>query len=53
MFTVRVHGHTGQAVLSAAEILAIDGVDGALVGGASLDVRAFFDIITKSRPATV
>ena len=28
-------------------------VDGALVGGASLDVRAFFDIITKSRPATV
>jgi triosephosphate isomerase len=26
-------------------------VDGALVGGASLDVRAFFDIISKSRPA--
>jgi triosephosphate isomerase len=28
-------------------------VDGALVGGASLDIRAFFDIISKSRPATV
>jgi triosephosphate isomerase (TIM) len=28
-------------------------VDGALVGGASLDVRAFHDIIVKSRPATV
>ena len=25
-------------------------VDGALVGGASLDVRAFFDIISRSRP---
>jgi triosephosphate isomerase len=28
-------------------------VDGALVGGASLDVRAFFDIVTKSRSAPV
>jgi len=28
-------------------------VDGALVGGASLDIRAFFEIISKSRPATV
>jgi triosephosphate isomerase (TIM) len=28
-------------------------VDGALVGGASLDVRAFHDLIVKSRPATV
>ena len=28
-------------------------VDGALVGGASLDVRAFFDIVSRSRPATV
>jgi triosephosphate isomerase len=28
-------------------------VDGALVGGASLDIRAFFEIVTKSRPATV
>jgi triosephosphate isomerase len=28
-------------------------VDGALVGGASLDIRAFFDIVAKSRPATV
>jgi triosephosphate isomerase len=26
-------------------------VDGALVGGASLDVRAFYDIIVRSRPA--
>jgi triosephosphate isomerase len=28
-------------------------VDGALVGGASLDIKAFFDIVSKSRPATV
>ena len=28
-------------------------VDGALVGGASLDVRGFFDIVTRSRPAAV
>jgi triosephosphate isomerase len=28
-------------------------VDGALVGGASLDVRAFFEIVTRSRPAAV
>jgi triosephosphate isomerase len=28
-------------------------VDGALVGGASLDIKAFFDIISKSRPGTV
>ncbi|MCM3879312.1 MAG: triose-phosphate isomerase [Vicinamibacterales bacterium] len=28
-------------------------VDGALVGGARLDVRAFQDIVVKSRPATV
>jgi len=28
-------------------------VDGALVGGASLDIKAFFEIISKSRPGTV
>ena len=28
-------------------------VDGALVGGASLDVRGFFEIVTRSRPAAV
>ena len=28
-------------------------VDGALVGGASLDVRAFFDIVSRSRNAAV
>ena len=28
-------------------------VDGALVGGASLDVKAFYDIVSKSRPAPV
>ena len=28
-------------------------VDGALVGGASLDVKAFYDIISRSRPAPV
>ncbi len=28
-------------------------VDGALVGGASLDVKAFFDIVSRSRDAAV
>ena len=35
------------------DLMAQTDVDGALVGGASLDVRAFYDIIVKSRPATV
>jgi triosephosphate isomerase len=35
------------------DLMAQPDVDGALVGGASLDVRAFFDIIVKSRPAKV
>jgi triosephosphate isomerase len=35
------------------ELMAQPDVDGALVGGASLDVRAFYDIIVKSRPAKV
>jgi triosephosphate isomerase len=35
------------------EIIAEPDVDGALVGGASLDVRSFADIVTKSRPAAV
>jgi triosephosphate isomerase len=34
-------------------LIALPDVDGALVGGASLDVRAFHDIIVKSRPAPV
>ena len=34
------------------ELMAQPDVDGALVGGASLDVRAFYDIIVKSRPKT-
>jgi triosephosphate isomerase len=28
-------------------------VDGALVGGASLDVRGFFEIVSRSRPGAV
>ena len=36
-----------------AEIIAEPDVDGALVGGASLDARSFADIILKSRPAAV
>jgi triosephosphate isomerase len=35
------------------ELVAHPDVDGALVGGASLDVRAFFDIVSRSRPAAV
>ena len=35
------------------DLIAQPDVDGALVGGASLDVRAFHDIILKSRPGPV
>ena len=35
------------------ELIAEPDVDGALVGGASLDVQGFADIVAKSRPATV
>lgn len=35
------------------ELIAEPDVDGALVGGASLDVRGFTEIVTKSRRATV
>jgi triosephosphate isomerase (TIM) len=35
------------------ELIALPDVDGALVGGASLEVRAFFDIVARSRPAAV
>jgi triosephosphate isomerase len=35
------------------ELVTLPDVDGALVGGASLDVRAFYDIILRSRPAAV
>jgi len=33
------------------ELILLPDVDGALVGGASLDVRAFFDIVSRSRQA--
>jgi triosephosphate isomerase len=35
------------------DLMAQPDVDGALVGGASLDVRTFFDIVSRSRPAAV
>ena len=35
------------------DLVAQPDVDGALVGGASLDVRAFFDIVSRSRRAPV
>ena len=35
------------------DLVAQPDVDGALVGGASLDVRAFFDIVSRSRSAPV
>ena len=34
-----------------AELIAQSDVDGALVGGASLEVRSFVDIVSRSRPA--
>ena len=36
-----------------ADLIALPEVDGALVGGASLEVRAFFDIVAKSRRSAV
>jgi triosephosphate isomerase len=36
-----------------AELVAEPDVDGALVGGASLDVKSFADIVVRSRPAAV
>jgi triosephosphate isomerase len=33
------------------ELSSMRDVDGALVGGASLDVRSFFEIVTRSRPS--
>ena len=38
---------------NAHELMAEPDVDGALVGGASLDVTSFAEIVTKSRPAAV
>jgi triosephosphate isomerase len=35
------------------ELIVLPDVDGALVGGASLDVRGFFDIVARSRKSTV
>jgi triosephosphate isomerase (TIM) len=35
------------------ELSALEDVDGALVGGASLDVRSFFEIVTRARTAAV
>ena len=35
------------------ELASLEDVDGALVGGASLDVRSFFEIVTRSRAAAV
>jgi len=35
------------------ELASLEDVDGALVGGASLEVRSFFEIVSRSRPASV
>jgi triosephosphate isomerase (TIM) len=35
------------------DLASLEDVDGALVGGASLDVRSFFEIVPHSRPAAV
>ena len=36
-----------------AELIRQEDVDGALVGGASLDVKSFAEIVTRSRPAAI
>jgi triosephosphate isomerase (TIM) len=38
---------------NAAELMAQPDVDGALVGGASLDVRSFFEIVSRSRTVSI
>jgi triosephosphate isomerase len=38
---------------NAAELLALPDVDGALVGGASLEVRGFYEIVAASRPGKI
>ena len=35
------------------ELVLLPDVDGALVGGASLDVKAFYDIVARSRQSAV
>src|SRR5215471_8536216 len=35
------------------ELKALPDVDGALVGGASLEIRSFFEIVTRARAAVV
>jgi triosephosphate isomerase len=35
------------------DLIALPDVDGALVGGASLSVQGFFDIVSRSRPGAV
>jgi triosephosphate isomerase len=35
------------------ELIALPDVDGALVGGASLEIKGFFDIVARSRPSAV
>jgi triosephosphate isomerase (TIM) len=51
----RVHIVYGGSVKpdNAGALIALADVDGALVGGASLDVRAFVEIVTRSGPAKV
>lgn len=54
----RITGQSGHRILyggsvkpdNAAELLAIDGVDGALVGGASLSAKDFWSIAMAARP---
>jgi triosephosphate isomerase len=35
------------------DLIAQPDIDGALVGGASLDIQGFFEIVSRSRPGTV
>jgi triosephosphate isomerase (TIM) len=38
---------------NAHDLMILPDVDGALVGGASLDLRSFFDIVARGRHTTV
>ena len=45
--------HHGVKPENIKDLASQNDVDGALVGGASLDVRGFYEIVTRSRPAAV
>ena len=58
-FMLLVHAASGHSVTPSVVVdsyeraWGLQDVDGALVGGASLEVRSFAELVTKSRPPAV